>query len=140
MKVSYSKNNLTYKAAFAACEQAVKKAEELGIQINVSVCDASGLELAFLRMNDSFIHSIDIAKFKAYTSSSFGFATGQWTDIFKEAPHLEHGFSNRDKLIPFGGGLPIIENGEKIGAIGVSGGTEEEDVICAKEGIKSIGL
>lgn len=140
MKISYSKNNLTYKAALAACEQAVKKAEELNIQINVSVCDASGLELAFLRMNDSFIHSIDIAKFKAYTSSSFGFPTGQWTDIFKEAPHLEQGFSNRDKLIPFGGGLPIVENGIKIGAIGVSGGTEEEDIICAESGIKKLGL
>lgn len=74
--------NLTYKAAFAACEIAVKKAVELNIKINVSVCDSAGLELAFLRMNDSFIHSIDIAKDKAFTSASFGFASDKWTDIF----------------------------------------------------------
>lgn len=132
--------NLSYQAAFAACEMAVQKAENLNIDINVSVCDASGLELAFLRMNDSFIHSIDIAKDKAYTSASFGFPSGQWTDIFKEAPHLEQGFSNRPRLIPFGGGLPIFENKVLVGAIGVSGGTEEEDIICAKYAIEKIGL
>jgi len=132
--------NLDYKAAFAACQEAINKAIELNIKINVSVTDSSGLELAFLRMNDSFIHSINIAKDKAFTSASFGFATNTWTDIFKEAPHLEHGFSNRDRLIPFGGGLPIFDNDTKVGAIGVSGGTEEEDIICAQYAINKIGL
>lgn len=60
--------------------------------------------------------------------------------FFKEAPHLEQGFSNRNRLIPFGGGLPIFYNGEKVGAIGVSGGTEDEDIICAQDAIKKIGL
>jgi len=123
-----------------ACLFAIEKAEELNININVSVVDASGLEMAFLRMNDSFIHSIDIAKDKAYTSASFGFPSHKWTEIFKEAPHLEHGFSNRSRLIPFGGGLPIFEDGVKVGAIGVSGGTEEEDIICAQYAIEKIGL
>jgi len=138
MNVVIKSNNITYQAAFAACDSAVKKAVELNIKINVSVCDSSGLELAFLRMNDSYIHSIDIAKDKAYTSASFGFSSGTWTGIFKEASHLEQGFSNRNRLIPFGGGLPIIVGNELVGAIGVSGGTEEEDVICAQAGIDKI--
>ena len=96
--------------------------------------------MAFIRMENSFIHSINIAKDKAYTSASFGFPTAQWTQIFKQMPHLEQGFSNRDRLIPFGGGLPIFENGVKVGAIGVSGGTEDEDIICAEYAIKKIGL
>lgn len=132
--------NLSYKAALMACQEAINKAVELNIKINVSVTDSSGLELAFIRMNDSFIHSINIAKDKAYTSASFGFPTHTWTEIFKGAPHLEQGFSSRDRLIPFGGGLPILHNNEKVGAIGVSGGTEEEDIICAKYAIKEIGL
>jgi len=123
-----------------ACNAAIEKAVELNIKINVSVSDSSGLELAFLRMNGSFIHSIDIAKDKAYTSASFGFPSDSWTDIFKEAPHLEQGFSNRDRLIPFGGGLPIFEDDCKVGAIGVSGGTEDEDIICAKYAIEKLGL
>ena len=124
-----------------ACLFAVKKAEELNISINVSVVDNKGLEMAFLRMENSFIHSIDIAKDKAFTSASFGFATAQWTEIFKQMPHLEQGFSNRERLIPFGGGLPIFDDENvKVGAIGVSGGTEEEDIICAKYAIEKIGL
>ena len=132
--------NLSSQAANDACNDAVKKAQELNIKINVSVCDASGLELAFLRMNGSYIHSINIAKDKAYTSASFGFSSGTWTDIFKEATHLEQGFSNQDRLIPFGGGLPILINDELVGAIGVSGGTEEEDIICAQSALDNISI
>ena len=140
MGLVVNSNNVTYQAALAACKSAVEKAESLKINICVSVCDSSGLELAFLRMNGSYIHSIDIAKNKAYTSASFKFPSGTWTDIFKEVPHLEQGFSNRDKLIPFGGGLPLMLNDEVIGAIGVSGGTEEEDMVCAQAGIDKIIL
>jgi uncharacterized protein GlcG (DUF336 family) len=131
---------ITRQASFEACLLAVKKAENLGIEINVSVTDNKGLEMAFLRMENSYIHSIQIAKDKAFTSSSFGFPSEKWTSIFKNMPHLEQGFSNRERLIPFGGGLPIFENGVKVGAIGVSGGTEEEDILCAKYAITQIGF
>jgi len=140
MNITYNLKNITCKTSMDICQYAVLKAEKLGIKINVSVADKSGLEMAFLRMENSFIHSIEIAKNKAYTSASFGFASGTWTDIFKNAPHLEQGFSNRDRLIPFGGGLPITKDGEVIGAIGVSGGTEEEDIICAKYALEKIGV
>jgi uncharacterized protein GlcG (DUF336 family) len=131
---------ITRQASLEACFSAIKKAESLGININVSVVDNKGLEMAFLRMENSYIHSIQIAKDKAYTSASFGFPTQLWTTTFKNLPHLEQGFSNRDRLVPFGGGLPIFENGIKVGAIGVSGGTEEEDILCAKYAITQIGL
>lgn len=141
MKTVITEKSISTQASMEACLFAVKKAEELNIAINVSVVDNKGIEMAFLRMENSFIHSIDIAKDKAYTSASFGFPTQQWTEIFKEAPHLEQGFSARPRLIPFGGGLAIFdENNVKVGAIGVSGGTEEEDIICAKYAIEKIGL
>ena len=63
---------ISRQAAVKACICAIEKAEELNISINVSVVDNKGIEMAFIRMNDSFIHSIDIAKDKAYTSASFG--------------------------------------------------------------------
>jgi len=132
--------SISRQASMEICLLAVQKAEELKIAINVSIVDNKGLEIAFLRMENSFIHSINIAKDKAYTSASFGFPTNQWTEIFKQMPHLEQGFSNRDRLIPFGGGLAIFDNDVKVGAIGVSGGTEEEDIICAKYAIEKIGL
>ena len=141
MTTIITEKSISRKASIDACLFAINKAEELKIDINVSVVDNKGLEMAFLRMENSFIISIDIAKDKAYTSASFGFPTDKWTEIFKEMPHLEQGFSNRHRLIPFGGGLPIFdEDGIKVGAIGVSGGTEEEDIMCAKHAIKKIGL
>ena len=91
---------ISRQASIEACLCAVQKAEELNIKINVSVVDNKGIEMAFLRMEESFIHSIEIAKDKAYTSASFGFPTEQWTTIFKSMPHLEQGFSNRNRLIP----------------------------------------
>ncbi|KAB7889100.1 GlcG/HbpS family heme-binding protein [Poseidonibacter ostreae] len=136
-----TEKTISRQASSEACLFAIKKAEELNISINVSVVDNKGLEMAFLRMENSFIHSIDIAKDKAYTSASFGFPSDTWTNVFKEMPHLEQGFSNRDRLVPFGGGLPIFDKDNvKVGAIGVSGGTEEEDIICAKFAIEKIGL
>jgi uncharacterized protein GlcG (DUF336 family) len=141
MNIVLTQKTISRQASMEACLFAVKKAEELNISINVSVVDNKGLEMAFLRMENSFIHSIDIAKDKAFTSASFGFPTDTWTSIFKQMPHLEQGFSNRDRLIPFGGGLPIFDEANlKVGAIGVSGGTEEEDIICAKYAIEQIGL
>lgn len=138
--VVVTEKSISRQASMEACLFAVKKAEELNISINVSVVDNKGLEMAFLRMENSFIHSINIAKDKAFTSASFGFPTDTWTKIFKDMPHLEQGFSSRDRLIPFGGGLPILHDDVKIGAIGVSGGTEEEDIICAKYALEKIGL
>ncbi|QDF28740.1 GlcG/HbpS family heme-binding protein [Halarcobacter anaerophilus] len=140
MQTAVTQKSISRQASYEACLFAIQKAEQLNININVSVADNKGLEMAFLRMENSFIHSIDIAKDKAYTSASFGFPTQQWSTIFKSMPHLEQGFSNRGRLIPFGGGMPIFENGIKIGAIGISGGTEEEDIICAKYAIEKIGL
>ena len=138
--VSVTEQSISRQASMQACLEAVAKAEELKIKINVSVADNKGLEMAFLRMEGSFIHSIEIAKDKAYTSASFGFPTQEWTTIFESMPHLEQGFSNRERLIPFGGGMPIFENGKRVGAIGISGGTEEEDIICAKYAIEKLGL
>lgn len=133
--------SISSQCALEACRFAIQKASELDIRINVSVVDNKGLEMAFVRMENAFIHSIDIAKDKAYTSASFGFDTKQWTEIFKTSPHFEQGFNARDRLITIGGGCPIFDDTHtKIGAIGVSGGTEEEDITCAKYAIMQIGF
>ena len=95
--------SISRQASMEACLFAIQKAEELKIAINVSIADNKGLEMAFLRMENSYIHSSEIAKDKAYTSASFGFPTDTWTEVFKQMPHLEQGFSNRNRLIPFGG-------------------------------------
>ncbi|RLA21277.1 MAG: heme-binding protein [Gammaproteobacteria bacterium] len=132
--------NISSQAASEMVIAAVLKAEEIGVKINVSVCDTSGIEIAFLRMNGAFIHSISIAKDKAYTSASFGFSTSQWGEILKGNDQLEAGIVRRDRLVTFGGGLPIESDGDLLGGVGVSGGSEEEDGICAQAGLDAVLL
>lgn len=131
---------ITAAAAAAATQAAVAKAEALGIRINVAVTDASGTLMAFLRMPGAFLHSIDIAVDKAYTAASFGFPTSQWGGVIGDDELLRIGLNQRARLVLFGGGLPIVEGGERIGGIGVSGGSAAQDEVCAAAGLAALGL
>jgi len=135
---SVSKKDISTQAACTAVQATISKAAELGIGVSVSVVDSGAAEIAFLRMNNSFLPSMGIAKDKAYTAAGFGFPTMQWKDVLEGSPQLQAGISSRPNIVTFGGGLPIREDEELIGAIGVSGGTEEQDIICAQAGIDSI--
>ncbi len=139
---------LTAEATSLALQATVAHAEALGIRINVAVTDASGTLAGFLRMPGAFLHSIDIAIDKAYTAASFGFPTSRWMDIFKDNEALRLGMPYRPRLVVFGGGLPITEpgadgrpgGGARLGGIGVSGGSAEQDEECARAGLRAIGL
>ena len=110
------------------------------IRINAAVTDAGGVLTAFLRMPGAFLHSVDIAIDKAYTAAGFGFATGQWAGILRGDEALRLGMPVRPRNVVFGGGLPMREQGVLIGGIGVSGGSAEQDEICARAGLAALGL
>jgi uncharacterized protein GlcG (DUF336 family) len=130
--------SLHWEAAWAAARAAVARAETLGIRIHVSVVDRAGLALAYLRMNGAFLHSQGIAEDKAYTAASFGFATRDWLEVLGDNPRLKLGLPERERLVVFGGGLPILVEGECIGGIGVSGGSEEQDEACARAALDAV--
>lgn len=127
-------------AAHTAVGAAVQAAEAMGLRINVAVTDRSGTLAAFLRMPGAFLHSVDIAIDKAYTAASFGFPTSQWGAVLAQDEMLRIGLSGRPRLVVFGGGLPILADGELIGGIGVSGGSAEQDEACARAGLQALGL
>ena len=128
-------------AASLACQAAVAHAEASGIRINVAVTDASGTLAAFLRMPHAFLHSIDIAIDKAYTAASFGLPTGEWQAALQShSEAVRAGLVLRPRFVAFGGGLPIVECGERIGGIGVSGGSEAQDTDIARAGLAELGL
>lgn len=131
---------ISVEAASKALAATVSHARQMGIAINVAITDSSGTLAGFLRMPGAFLHSIDIAIDKAYTSASFGFPTSQWMKILEGDEALKAGLPLRPRLVIFGGGLPIVENGVRIGGIGVSGGSAEQDEECARAGLKAIGL
>ena len=138
MSASIVTKTIALYAAMNAVKAAIEKAQELGISISVSVVDSSAVEMAFVRMNNSFIPSMGVAKDKAYTAAGFGFPTMQWKEVLEGNVQLQAGIVCRPNVVTFGGGIPIMEADELIGAIGVSGGSEEQDIICAQAGINSI--
>lgn len=131
---------LTFEAALAAVEAAVKKGEALGVKVNASVVDAGGHPVAFGRNPGAPLHSISIAEDKAFTSASFGLATSGWAPVVEGNDLLKGGLMARERLVMFGGGLPIVVDGQRVGGIGVSGATEEQDEECAKAGLAALGL
>jgi uncharacterized protein GlcG (DUF336 family) len=138
--VSVNQPIISAEAAHKALQAAVAHANALGIQINVAITDRAGVLAGFLRMPGAFLHSIDIAIDKAYTSASFGFPTSGWKDALKGDEALKIGLPARPRLVIFGGGLPIVADGVRIGGIGVSGGSAEQDEECARAGLEAIGL
>lgn len=142
MRVAAAIPGITAEAAAAAVQAAVRYAEEQGKgwKINVAVVDRGGNLMAFLRQPGAFIHSIQIAIDKAYTSASFGFPTKAWMGAVGHDEGMKLGFSAQPRLIVFGGGLPIQVGADWIGGIGVSGASEAEDEECARAGLKAIGL
>lgn len=139
--VSTTQRLIDWPAASAAVLGTVAKAAELGLRVNVAVVDRSGVLAAFLRMPGAPLHSVDIAIDKAYTAVSFGLATGRWTEALKEhSDAVRDGITRRPRFVAFGGGLPILEGGELVGGIGVSGASEQQDEDCARAGLASIGI
>ncbi len=138
MELAVNELQIHWRAAARAVAAAISKAEDLGISINAAVVDKGGNLLAFQRMNGAFLHSIGIAIDKAYTSAGFGFPTAEWMDVIGDIPQLREGIVHRDRLVIFGGGMPIKHDGQVIGAIGVSGGSEAQDEECATAGLQAL--
>lgn len=140
MKIAAPQPVVHWEAASAAVAAAARHAEEAGLSVNIAVVDAGGNLAAFLRMHGAFLQSIDIAIDKAYTAASFGFPTSRWGAVLGDDELLRLGLNQRPRLVLFGGGLPIVEAGARIGGIGVSGGSAEQDERCAAAGLAAIGL
>ena len=138
MPLTVASTSLHWRAAMAAAQAAVEAAEGQGIRINVAVVDRAGTPMAFLRMHGAPLHSIGIAEDKAYTAASFGLSTAQWDAVVAGNEALRAGLAQRERLVMFDGGLPIVHAGECIGGIGVSGGSEAQDEACARAGLETM--
>ncbi|WP_071396879.1 GlcG/HbpS family heme-binding protein [Bacillus tuaregi] len=132
----YQKYALTQSLALKVLEAVTNKADELGIRINAAIVDDGGNLKAFIRMDEAALLSSGIAQNKAYTAAAFGKSTEEWYPMIKDEPSLLTGIVHTEKLVVFGGGIPLIFNGKIVGGVGVSGGTADEDVQCATAGVQ----
>jgi uncharacterized protein GlcG (DUF336 family) len=114
---------------------AEKKAEQIKQPMNIAVVDAGGNLVSHVRMDGAWLGSIDISINKAFTSRAFDIAT---KDL---AAHSQSGgqffgihASNGGRVMIFAGGIPLKKDGKVVGAIGVSGGSGEQDHAVAEAG------
>lgn len=117
-------------------EKCVQKSYEIGVPMVICITDYSGNITLLERMDDSLLASIEIAMKKAYTAAALKAPTHEIRDASLPAGEL-YGINTVDKIITFGGGFPLKVNGVIVGAIGVSGGTVEEDMKVAQFGVKA---
>jgi len=136
---SFEKRSITAESALVALQGAVAKARQLGHKMSVVVCDEAGIAKASYRMDGASQSTLDIARDKAYTSASHHIATHALWDFIKNDPPLQYGFPSYPRIVVFGGGYPIIEDGAVIGAIGISGGHYSDDMEVARAGLSAIG-
>ena len=117
-------------------EAAIEKAKKIGQPMNIAIVDAGANLAAFVRMDGAWIGSIDIAINKAFTAKAFDISTlelggnsqpgGQFFGIHA---------SNHGRVMIFAGGIPIKANGQIVGAVGVSGGSGEQDQAVAEAAV-----
>ena len=119
---------------------AKNKAAELGTRMDIAVVDAGGNLKAFTRMDGAWLGSIDIAIRKARTARYFDMNTGEIGKLSQPGGPLFGIEHSNGGLITFPGGVPLKGNdGEIVGAIGVSGSTVEDDHAVAAEGADAVG-
>ncbi|MDO5329731.1 MAG: heme-binding protein [Coriobacteriia bacterium] len=109
------------------------KATQIGVKCVFSVVDAVGDTMLLHRMNDSLRISIELAQNKAFTAEELRMSTEELAKISVPGESLysiDNCYGGRITLIP--GGFPLFKDGKVVGAIGVSGGTAEEDCEIAR--------
>jgi uncharacterized protein GlcG (DUF336 family) len=132
---------LTAEAAWTLCKATVDKANELGLHMVVAVCDLGGNLLALLRSPKAFLVSIGVAQDKAFTCAQFAcMPTDRVHEmIARSGETVRLGVMVRPRMVTFGGGVPVIVDGVPVAALGVSGGSEADDLRCVRAGLAAIG-
>jgi uncharacterized protein GlcG (DUF336 family) len=134
---------LTLESASLIVGQALAKARERKFRpMCVAVLDDGGHLKALKREDGASVLRPSIAIGKAWGAVGMGESSRHLSERLKERPAFLGALSDMSggKVVPVPGGVLIMDSAEIIGAVGVSGGTADEDELCAIEGIKAAGL
>ena len=120
----------------AAAEQ---HAIEIGQPMNIAVVDAGGNLVSHVRQDGAWIGSIEISISKAWTSRAFDIATKDLGDNSQPTQQF-YGIhaTNHGRVAIFAGGVPLVQDGAVVGAIGVSGGSGQQDQAVAEAGAAAL--
>lgn len=131
--------NITLEQALQAIKAALEKSSEMNVKMNIAVMDSGANLVAFAKMDDAWIGSIDIAQKKAKTARYFNMNTGEIGKLSQPGQPLYNIEHSNNGLISFPGGVLIKDpSGNIIGSIGVSGSTVEDDHEVAVAGAAAV--
>jgi glc operon protein GlcG len=127
---------ISLERATAAIAAAVAEAKRHDWKLNVAVVDSGGNLVAFQRMDGAQLASIQVAQHKARVAATFR----RETKVFEDAIQLKQNYyvMTLDGVVASRGGIPLIEGGKLVGAIGCSGGTGSQDEVACKLGAATL--
>lgn len=132
MKVWVERRSISQEAALALAQAAISEAQVRGKAIAVCIADTEGAPLVLVRMEQCGAPIAEFAREKAYTAAVTGVATRDFHAHITSSPSLAMGMTGRPNFLVWGGGLPLRHDGVVLGGIGVSGGSEDEDIEIAE--------
>ncbi|MGM1017796.1 MAG: GlcG/HbpS family heme-binding protein [Actinomycetota bacterium] len=131
--------SVTLEDARRIISAAEKRADGIGQPMNIAVVDAGGNLVSHVRQDGAWIGSIDISISKAWTSRAFDIST---QDLGDNAQPTQQFFgihtTNGGRVAIFAGGVPLHRDGVVVGAVGVSGGSGEQDQTVAAAGAAAL--
>lgn len=134
---SLKPNKLTLDIAKKLLDKAENKAKEINIPVVIALVDDGGNLIAQHKMDDALIISVSLSLNKAYTSVATKMSTENLSELILPGKPL-YTLENIKNITAVGGGIPIIIGEHIVGAIGVSGGSVEEDILIAKTALEEI--
>ena len=130
-KLSSTENNLSLEKARKIIRAGERKAKEMNIAAVFAVVNPEGNLIIEERMDNAILVSIEVAYKKAYTAAALKLNTEDLTALVQPGA-MFYGLQSDPKYIVFGGGMLLKVDGKIVGAVGVSGGSAQEDMEIAK--------
>lgn len=124
-------DRLTDETVGILCHAAKEKSVQMGLDISFAICDADGLPRLFCRFGDALVLSTILVPANAYTAAVTHTPTEALGEFVADGGNLMGIHTTSDKITLVPGGIPLFRDGKIIGAIGVGGGTKEQDLEIA---------
>lgn len=129
--------SITLEQAEKITNAAKAKANKIGVPMNIAIVDEGANLKSFLRMDNAWLGSVDIAIKKAKTARFFDMPSGEIGKLSQPGKPLYNIEHSNGGLITFPGGMLLKTNGQIVGAIGVSGGEVDQDLEVATAGAEA---
>lgn len=129
---------LTTQEVWDVLQAAEARAESLGIKVSTSIVDARGDLVACVRMDGAKYFSTDVSRGKAMAAAMFGVASGELTERANRPVFQSLNLMYQGSLMYAQGAVPVLQEGGPDGAVGVSGGTAEQDEDVATAAVAAL--